>query len=152
MPTLMTMGRPHRSHTSLDGSSGTLTFLPSMFFSACSRLAAKPLIEVVHGLVPVGLAAFHLIQVLLHLGGEVHIHDVGELLQHQAVHGPAQQGGLELFLVPLHIAAVDDGGDDGRVGGGAADAVLFQRLDEGGFGVAGGGLGELLLALQLLAA
>ena len=74
---------------------------------------------------------------------------MGELLQHQAVHGPAQQGGLELLLLPLHIAAVDDGGDDGGVGGGTADAVLFQRLDEGGFGVAGGGLGELLLALQL---
>ena len=43
LPTLMTMGRPQRSQTSLDGSSGTLTFLPSMFFSACSRLAAKPL-------------------------------------------------------------------------------------------------------------
>ena len=35
--------------------------------------------------------------------------------------------GLELLLLPLHIAAVDDGGDDGGVGGGAADAVLFQR-------------------------
>ena len=75
---------------------------------------------------------------------------MGELLQHQAVHGPAQQGGLELLLVALHIAAVDDGGDDGRIGGGAADAVFFQRLDEGGFGVAGGRLGELLFALQLL--
>ena len=75
---------------------------------------------------------------------------MGELLQHQAIYGPAQQGGLELFLVALHIAAVDDGGDDGRIGGGAADAVFFQCLDEGGFGVAGGGLGELLFALQLL--
>ena len=98
---------------------------------------------------PVRLAALDLIEVLFHLCREVHVHDVGELLQHQAVHGPAQQGGLELLLLPLHIAAVDDGGDDGGVGGGAADAVLLQRLDEGGFGVAGGGLGELLLALQL---
>ena len=72
-----------------------------------------------------------------------------ELFQHQPVHSPAQQGGLELFLVALHIAAVDDGGDDGRVGGGAANAVFFQRLDEGSFGIAGGRLGELLFALQL---
>ena len=71
----------------------------------------KALVEVIHRLVPVGLAALDLIQILFHLGGEVHIHDVGELLQHQAIHRPAQQGGLELFLVALHIAAVDDGGD-----------------------------------------
>ena len=33
---------PPDNNTPLEGSSGTLTFLPSMFFSACSRLAAKP--------------------------------------------------------------------------------------------------------------
>ena len=71
-----------------------------------------------------------------------------ELFQHQPVHSPAQQGGLELFLVALHIAAVDDGGDDGCIGRGTADAVFLQRLDEGSFGIAGGRLGELLLALQ----
>ena len=109
----------------------------------------EALVEVVHGLVPVRLAALDLIEVFFHLCREVHVHDVGELLQHQAIYGPAQQGRLQLFLVALHIAAVDDGGDDGRIGGGAADAVFFQRLDEGGFGVAGGRLGELLLALQL---
>ena len=75
---------------------------------------------------------------------------MGELLQHQAVHGAAQQGGLELFLLPLHIAAIDDGGDDGRVGRGTANAIFLQRLDQGRFGVAGGGLGEFLLTLQLL--
>ena len=75
---------------------------------------------------------------------------MGELLQHQAVHGAAQQGGLELFLLPLHIAAVDDGGDDGRIGRGTANAIFLQRLDQGRFGVAGGGLGEFLLTLQLL--
>ena len=74
---------------------------------------------------------------------------MGELFQHQPVHSTTQQGGLELFLVALHIAAVDDGGDDGRIGGGTADAVFLQRLDEGSFGIAGGRLGELLLALQL---
>ena len=67
----------------------------------------------------------------------------------QAIYGPAQQGGLELFLVALHIAAVDDGGDDGRIGGRTTDAVFFQCLDKGRFGVAGGRLGELLLALQV---
>ena len=64
---------------------------------------------------------------------------MGELLQHQAVHGAAQQGGLELFLLPLHIAAVDDGGDDRRIGRGTANAIFLQRLDQGRFGVAGGG-------------
>ena len=98
---------------------------------------------------PVSLAALDLIQILFHLGREVHIHDVGELLQHQAIHRPAQQGGLELFLVALHIAAVNDGGDNGCVGGRTTDAVFFQCLDEGRFGVAGGRLGELLLALQV---
>ena len=40
-----------------------------------------------------------------------------------------------------------DGGDGGRVGGGPADAVLLQGLDEGGLGVARWGLGEVLVAL-----
>ena len=31
---------------------------------------------------------------------------MGELFQHQPVHSPPQQSGLELFLVALHIAAV----------------------------------------------
>ena len=35
----------------------------------------------------------------------------------------------------------------GGVGGGAADALLLQSPDEGGLGVAGGGLGEVLLLL-----
>ena len=109
----------------------------------------QSLIEVIHRLVPVGLAALDLIQIFFHLGREVHIHDVWKLLQHQAIHRPAQQGGLELFLVALHIAAVDDGGDNGCVGGRTTDAVFFQCLDEGRFGVAGGRLGELLLTLQV---
>ena len=42
-----------------------------------------------------------------------------------------------------------DGGDGGGVGGGAADALLLQRPDQGGLGVAGGGLGEVLVPLGL---
>ena len=41
----------------------------------------------------------------------------------------------------LDIAAIDDGADDAGVGTGATDAFAFERFDERGFGIAGGGLG-----------
>ena len=87
-------------------------------------------------------------QVLLHLGRKVNVHDIGKLGLHQFVDGAAQARGHQLFLLALHIIAVDDGGDDGRVGGRAADAVFLQRFDQRGLGVSRGRLGELLLALH----
>ena len=54
---------------------------------------------------------------------------------------------MEVLAVLDHILPVHNGGDGGGVGGGPADPLLLQGPDEGGLGVPGGGLGELLLGL-----
>ena len=110
----------------------------------------KALVELVHRVHPVGGAVFHGVQPLFHVGGEGHVHNVGELLQHDLVDRLAQRGGAQLFAVPLHIAAVHDGGDNGRVGGGPADAVLLQCVDQRRLGVQRRRLGEFLVGVQLL--
>ena len=43
-----------------------------------------------------------------------------------------------------------NGGENGGIGGGAADALLLQRLHQGGFGEAGRRLGEVLLGQQFV--
>ena len=57
--------------------------------------------------------------------------------------------GRELLLFLYHISPVLDSGQDGRIRRGAANALLFQRLDQRGLGIARRGLGEVLLGPQL---
>ena len=47
------------------------------------------------------------------------------------------------------VVTIQDGADDAGIGGGPADAVLFQLLHQGGFVEAGGRLGELLVRVEL---
>ena len=54
-------------------------------------------------------------------------------------HHEAELGGVELALALLRVLAGLDGGDDGGVGGGPADAVLLQLLHEGASLKRGGG-------------
>ncbi len=67
------------------------------------------------------------------------------MLHQEVVDDEAQLGGDEAPIHLLHVAPGLDGGDDRRVGGGPADAVLLQRLDQTGLGVARRRLGEVLL-------
>ena len=47
-------------------------------------------------------------------------------------------------VLDLDVSAVLDGGDDRRVGRGAADATLLELLDQGAFGIARRRIGEVL--------
>ena len=58
-----------------------------------------------------------------------------EFVLHQARDHLAQGRGAQGVPFLDHILSGEDGGDGGGVGGGTADALLFQRLDEGGLGV-----------------
>ena len=109
----------------------------------------KALVKVVDGLDPVRLTGFDNVELFLHVSAEFHVDDVGELLHHDRVDGLAERGGFQLLLVLLHIAAVHDGRDDGRIGGRASDAVFLQRVDQRGLGVKRRRLGELLVRRQL---
>ena len=114
------------------------------------QLGVKILVELSEKGLPVGRTLLHLVQPLLHLGGEVVVHNVVEFVLHQAGDHFSQGGGPQ-GPAPLlhHILPVHDGGDGGSVGGGTADALLLQGPDETGFGVSGGGLGEVLAGGQL---
>ena len=98
---------------------------------------------------PIGLAVFHAIQLLLHVGGESQIHNIGEILLHQLGHHLAKRGGLDCLALPLHIFAGEDGADGRGIGGGATDAAFLHSLDQRGLIIPRRRLGEMLVALQL---
>ena len=127
-----------------------LDALPVQVLLRLVELCLKAAVEVREHLLPVGLSLLHLVQPLLHLGGEGVVHDIVEFVLHQAGDHLAQRGGAEVLPLLHHVLPVQDGGDGGGVGGGASDTLLFQSLDEGGLGVPGGGLGEVLVLLQPL--
>ena len=129
---------------------GHLDALAVQLLLSFVKLRLKVIIECREHLLPVHAALFHLVQLFLHLGGEGGVHDVLELVLHQAGDHLAQGGRTEGTALLHHILPVEDGGDGGGVGGGAANALLFQRPDEGGLGIAGRRLGEVLLLVRLL--
>jgi len=96
-----------------------------------------------------GMALGDIVQRLLHLGGELHIDQIGEMALHQVIHCKRHESRRELVAGPGGIAAILDRADDRGVGAGAADPLAFQRLDERGIGVARRGLGVVLDRLQL---
>ena len=114
-------------------------------FLGLLHLLAEVLVEIAQDLLPVLFAILDFVQAALHVGGEGIVHDVLELVLHQARDHLAQRRRVEVLAVLDHILPVHNGGDGGGIGRGAANALLLQRPDEGGLGVARGGLGKLLL-------
>ena len=107
------------------------------------------LVELAEDLDPVGLALGDVVELLLHLRGEAHVHDVGEEV-HQDVgdHHPDVLG-EEPLVLEAHVAAVDAASRCRCVGRGPADPVLLERLDQARLGEARRRLGEVLLRQQL---
>ena len=103
-----------------------------------------------HQVHPLLVAVGHLVQQALHLGREAHVHEMREVLHQLLTDHAPQIGGDEVAVLQAHVFAVLQGGDDAGVGGGAADALLFQFAHQAGFAVTGRGLGELLFLVQLL--
>ncbi len=111
----------------------------------------EPAVKLTQHALPRRFAFLDLVKIGFHVRREFHIHDVGEALLHQTVDGLAQRRGPEVFALLHDILTRRDGGDGGRVGGRAANALFLQRTDERGFGIARGGRGEVLLALEIAA-
>ena len=99
---------------------------------------------------PVLLTLGHVVQILLHLRGEFKVHDFREALGEQVGHGATEFGGRQPALLPLHVFALDQGGNGGSVGAGPADAFLFHLPDESGFREAWRRLGEMLVGFQFV--
>ena len=101
-------------------------------------------VELADQVLPLDLAGLHIVQLLLHAGGELYIHDVREPLAHQVVDHAAQRCQAQVLALLDDVLAVQNSGHGGRIGGGAANAVLLHGADKGGVGIAGRGLGEML--------
>ena len=69
-------------------------------------------------------------------------------MREEAADDLADVGRHEAPRVHLDVLAVLQRRDDGGVGGGPADAVLFERFHERGLGVARRRFGEVLLGAQ----
>ena len=106
--------------------------------------------EFFHQRHPVLLAARNLVQRVFQLRGELVIHVLLEVLGQEARHYSADIGRVEALVLQFHVLAVDEGSDDGCVGRRAADAVLFQRLDQRGLAVSRWRLGEMLFQPDFL--
>ena len=94
--------------------------------------------------------AGHVIQLVLHSGGEV----IGDIAFEEPFQKRGQQTagflGEEPVLLGPHIVAVLQYLQRGRVGRRAANAQFFQPLDQAGFGIARRRLGEMLRSIDAL--
>src|SRR5262245_59286846 len=89
------------------------------------------------------------IQLVLHVRGELDVHDARESLDELIRDHLAKQRGKEAAVGLLHISSILDGLDDRRVGTGPADSGGFESLYETGFGVAWWRLREVLFGVDL---
>ncbi len=113
--------------------------------SAVSAIAAvKSRQKSLEQIFPRDLAIGDLVELLFEIGGEV-IFDIAlEEAFEKRGDKPALVLGQKRGLLFAHIAAVLQRREDLRVGRGAADAELFELLDQRGFAVARRRLGEVL--------
>ena len=97
---------------------------------------------------PAALATGDLVEVVLHLGGEVVLHELAEVVFEQLDDAEGLPVRHECLAALAHIAA-ENGVDDRREGRRSADPLLFKRLDEGCFSEAGAWGGRVTLGLEL---
>ena len=93
---------------------------------SAGQVLAEVLVEGVQHRAPAGLAGGDLVKLPLQFGGEPVVQQVLELLHQAVVDQFAYLLRMEAALGQADVAALLNGGDDGGVGGGAADAALLQ--------------------------
>src|ERR1700674_451323 len=98
---------------------------------------------------PLAPPLLHVIELLLHPGGEGDVDDVRKMLHQPGVDRRAQVGWGQPALFLLDVMTRLDDLDGWRKGARPAHAQLLERLDQGGFRVARWRLREVLLGLQL---
>ena len=98
------------------------------------RCFSVAVVELAEELDRLALAARDLVEVLLHLRGEVGLDEVAEMLAQQLRHGERGEARHERLALPEHVAAADDRGDRRRERRRPADAEPLQLLDQRRFG------------------
>ena len=116
------------------------------------QIILEAVVEVLDRLLPGQLALLDFVEFYFHARSEADVEDVLEAFHQQLADLLAEHGRGEAALVLADVFALHDGGNDRGVGGGPADALLFELLHQRGFGVARRRLGEMLLGTDLLQA
>ena len=109
------------------------------------QLFGKTGVKVGDYLVPVCAALLYLVEVVLHVGGEAHVHYVGEVVAKHVGYLIRHLGGHHILAVLFHIVPAREHGNYACVGRGPAYALFLHSLYERGIGVAQRRTGELLL-------
>src|SRR6185369_16327471 len=97
------------------------------FLKAAMVLVAA--VELSDEVEPFPLAARDLIEVFLHLGGELDVDEIAEVTEQQARHGERDEARHERLSLAEDVAAPLDGADGRGEGGRAADANPLELLD-----------------------
>ncbi len=92
---------------------------------------------------PLGAVVGDVVEDLLHLGREVVVDQVAEVLLQQVDHGERQERRHQRGALLEHVAAFQNRPDDRRVGRRSPDLAVFQLLDQRRLGVAGRRLGRV---------
>ena len=88
------------------------------------QLFRKRRVEIGYDLAPVGAAVLDVVQLVLHLRGEADVHDVGKILHQQIGNLEGDFRRHHVLAVLGDVLALGEHGDDGGVGGRAADALV----------------------------
>ena len=92
-------------------------------------------IELLDEVEPLALAARDLVEVLLHLRGELDVDEIAEMLAQQPRDRERGEARHERLALAEHVAAALDRADRRRVGRRPADADPLELLDQRRFGV-----------------
>src|SRR6059036_546702 len=118
-------------------------------FARLLEVLLEPRIKLLNRIDPLPISLLDLVERVLHLRGELDIHDLWEEGLQEVGHLDAQLGRDERLPLATHVAAlIDDRAEDRRVRGRAADAELLESLDQRGLGVVRRRLREVLSGIE----
>src|SRR5207247_763313 len=97
-----------------------------------SAVVAIAAIELADEIEPLALAARDLIEIFLHLRGELDVDEIAEVREQQPRDGERRETRHERLALPEDVAAPLDRPDRRRVGGRTSDPEPLEFLDERG--------------------
>ena len=103
-----------------------------------------------HG-APVGLAFRNVVEMIFHFGCERIVHFFAEVFRQEIADHSAGLCGHKALVFFVDIVSTLDNGHGWRIGARSTNAVFLQLLNQCGFGVARGRLGEMLFGRQAFA-
>ncbi len=143
----------HQCSTLLAGDIGQDTEDPLPTFDALRKsphLFGEGAIEFVQSIDTGQNSFFNLIEILLHVSGELGLHRILEVFSQEIDHLLPEEGRVETPVLFHDIASILDDRDNGGVGARPPDPFLLQQVHQSRLAVPPGGLGELLTRLHLL--